>query len=138
MKEPGEVDRGTTRDGRIGSDAEKDRLDRPEADRASELLAALQGGQMGAETAVRLLASRLMEAEGRLAQLGRSMDRMKRRLGDVESRLAGLENRSSEHGESLRMMCAILEDLDDPYGFGHSLDEQIAYDGPDWTTDEEA
>ena len=35
------------------------------------------------------------------------------------------------------MICTILKDLDDPYGFGVSLDERLAYDGPDWTPDEE-
>lgn len=101
------------------------------------LLAAVESGHVDLKSAVCFLASHLSEAEGRLAHLDRSIIRMKRRASDVEFRLADLARESSRHEESLRMICTILKDLDDPYGFGVSLDERLAYEGPDWTPDEE-
>ncbi len=115
---------------------DSDRLDTREKSPAMALLAALESGHVDLKTAVLFLASRLSEAEGRLVHLDRSIDRMKRRANDVESRLAFLARESSGHEESLRMICTILKDLDDPYGFGVSLDERLTYDGPDWTPDE--
>lgn len=114
-----------------------DRLDPRQDSPAMAVLAAVESGHVDLKAAVLFLASRLSDAEGRLAHLGRSIDRMKRRASDVESRLAGLARESSQHEESLRMICAVLKDLDDPYGFGIGLDERLAYDGPDWTPDEE-
>jgi hypothetical protein len=109
----------------------------PEAGPALGLAAALEGGHVDLKAAVLFLAVRLSEAECRLGHLGRLMDRIKRRVGEAEFQLAGLASQSSEHEDSLRMMCAVLKELDDPYGFGAGLDEQIAYDGSDWTTEEE-
>ncbi len=36
------------------------------------------------------------------------------------------------------MMCVVLRELDDPYGLGTSLDERLAYDDADRTTEEDA
>ena len=33
--------------------------------------------------------------------------------------------RASDHDEALRIVCALLKEIDDPYGFGESLDERI-------------
>ncbi len=115
-----------------------ERLDMQQESPALAVLAAVESGHVDLKAAVLFLASRLSDAEGRLVHLGRSIDRMKRRASDVESRLAGLARESSQHEESLRMICAVLKDLDDPYGFGISLDERLTYEGPDSTPDEEA
>jgi hypothetical protein len=114
-----------------------DRLDPRQESPALAVLAAVESGHVDLKAAVLFLASRLSEAERRLVHLGRSIDRMRRRTSDVESRLAGLARESSRHEESLRMICAVLKDLDDPYGFGMSLDERLAYDEADRTTEEE-
>jgi hypothetical protein len=45
------------------------------------------------------------------------------------SRLNSLTNRAIEQENALRMMCEFLKDLDDPYGFGQSLDERVLGDG---------
>jgi hypothetical protein len=139
MNEHGKTELGSSGRGeRARSDMAVDRRGQPEASATLGLAAALEGGHVDLKAAVLFLAARLSEAECRLAHLGRAMDRIKRRVSEAESQLAGLASRSSQHEDSLRMMCAVLKELDDPYGFGAGLDEQIAYDGPDWTTEEEA
>ncbi len=114
-----------------------DRLNPRQDSPALAILAAVESGHLDLKAAVLFLASRLSEAEGRLAHLDRSIHRMKRRASDVESRLAGLARESSQHEESLRMICTLLKDLDDPYGFGTSLDERLAYDEADRAAEEE-
>jgi hypothetical protein len=53
------------------------------------------------------------------------------RMSRAESHVASQKDQSSKHEESIRMICTVLKDLDDPYGFGVSLDERLAYDGDD-------
>jgi hypothetical protein len=77
-----------------------------------------------------LIAGRLSIADRRIALLARLAMLMARRLVAAESRSERLANEVSEHENALRMMCEVLQELDDPYGFGHSLDERIAGDGP--------
>jgi hypothetical protein len=120
------------------TDAGRGRSDRAEAEPTGSFEAALRAGRVDLRPLVQYLASRVWAAERQLERLGQSMDRIRRRVGEVESQVAGLASRSSEHGESLRMMCTILKELGDPYGFGTSLDERIACDGTDGTTEEEA
>ncbi|MHB1559189.1 MAG: hypothetical protein ACYC61_17180 [Isosphaeraceae bacterium] len=63
--------------------------------------------------------------------------RLDRRLRRVEARLMALAGQAGEQGASIRMICTILKDLDDPYGFGASLDERLGLDPSDGTPDEE-
>ena len=80
---------------------------------------------------MQLLASRLLDNERELAALVRSMDTMSRRMGRVESCLKSLSNQAENQEEALRMMCEVLKGLDDPYGFGQSLDDRVIGDAPD-------
>ena len=53
------------------------------------------------------------------------MGQLDRRIGQIESRVSGLATRASDQQEALRMMCSVIQEIDDPYGFGQSLDERI-------------
>jgi septal ring factor EnvC (AmiA/AmiB activator) len=102
---------------------------------ARSLTEALGGGQVDPKQLVQFLAKRLAETERQLTQLGESLGRMNRRVSQVESRLKSLSNQAVDQEESLRMMCEVLKGLDDPYGFGQSLDERVIGDAPDRTFD---
>jgi hypothetical protein len=110
---------------------------RTQANPTSSVETTHESGHLDPKVDPLLVLSRLTEAECRLAQLVRSMDRMKRRLSVVESQLARLASQSSTHKESLQMISTILKDLDDPYGFGLSLDEWRADEGADWSPEGE-
>jgi hypothetical protein len=113
------------------------RVPRQEAHPTMGLEAAVESGQVDLKAVVLFLACRLTDAEVELARLGRSMNRVNRRLGVLQSRMSQVESQSFEHQQSLQMVCAILRDLDDPYGFGLSVDERLAYDAPEWMPEEE-
>lgn len=75
--------------------------------------------------------------EQRPEQFAAWMARLDRRLRRVEAQLTALAGQAGEQGASIRMICTILRDLDDPYGFGPSLDERLGLDPSDGTHDEE-
>jgi hypothetical protein len=79
----------------------------------------------------RLVACRSSITDLRLALLARWMDLLDRRLGRLGSRLAALSGEVSGHEGALRVLCDMLRELDDPYGFGLGLDERIAGDASD-------
>jgi hypothetical protein len=139
MDEPRKHDRvSPVRGDQGGNEAGPHRLAGPDASLTSSLDGAMESGTVDLRPVVQFLASRVWEAEHQLTRLGRRMDGMKRRVIELESQLSRMAGRSSEHEESIRMMCAVLKDLDDPYGFGMSLDDRLAYDEADRTTEEEA
>ena len=70
------------------------------------------------------------------ARIARWMMRLDRRISQVETRLAALAGQAANQQEAIAMICTILRDLDDPYGFGLSLDERLARDGSDLTAEE--
>jgi hypothetical protein len=72
-----------------------------------------------------LLQARSPAAQQKLSHILRWMDQLDRRVSQVESSLRDLAGRSSEQDESIRMMCSVLKEIDDPYGCGQSLDERI-------------
>jgi hypothetical protein len=136
----------TNRTGKNGRDAKRceaaavteindAQLTRRDDSLARGVSAALGRGQVDPKDAVQFLENRLAEAERNLAELGRSMDRMNRRFSQMQSQLKCLSIQASDHEEALRMMCEVLRDLDDPYGFGQSLDERIIDDGTDRTSE---
>jgi chromosome segregation ATPase len=104
---------------------------------ARSLMEALGAGQVDPKDVVQFLAKRLAETEREVTQLGESMGRMSRRVSQVESRLKSISNQAADQEESLRMMCEVLKSLDDPFGFGQSLDERVIGDAPDRTFDGE-
>ncbi len=71
------------------------------------------------------------------SQILRWIDQLDRRVSQVESRLADLANQASDQGEAFRMMCSVIKNIEDPYGFGVSLDERILGDAGHATTDEQ-
>ena len=71
------------------------------------------------------------------ARIARWMAQLDRRMRRVESRLAALAGQATDQQQAIGMICTILRDLDDPYGFGSSLDERLACDGSDRTWGEE-
>jgi hypothetical protein len=94
-------------------------------------------GAIDLEELARRLASRSRVMDRRYARVVAWMKRVDRRLSRVEARVDALTNQAADQQESTRMICAILKDLDDPYGFGPSLDERLARDESEWITDEE-
>ena len=70
------------------------------------------------------------------ARIARWMAQIDRRMRQVESRLAALAGQAADHQEAIGMISTILRDLDDPYGFGSSLDERLAHEWADRTEDE--
>lgn len=70
------------------------------------------------------------------ARIARWMMRLDRRMRQVETRLAALAGQAANQQEAIGMICTILRDLDDPYGFGLSLDERLARDGSDLAGEE--
>jgi hypothetical protein len=65
------------------------------------------------------------------ARIERWMTQINRRLRRIESRLSALAGQAADHHEAIGMITTILRDLDDPYGFGASLDERLAREGSD-------
>jgi hypothetical protein len=138
MNETGENDRDAPRreePGGRGADANHQARRRD--DPAVGLETALESGHVELKDIVRLLACRLLAAERRLARIDRWMDPIDRRISRAESRLAAQGGQASKHEEAIRMICTLLKDLDDPYGFGLSLDERLAYDGTNGLPEEE-
>lgn len=71
------------------------------------------------------------DAEPNEARIARWMARLDRRMRQVECRLAALAGQAADQQEAIGMICTILRDLDDPYGFGLGLDERLAREGSD-------
>jgi hypothetical protein len=94
-------------------------------------------GPVDLEELVRRQATRSEAIERRQAQAMAWMKRLDRRLRHVESRLAELAAQAADQHEATRMICAILRDLDDPYGFGVSLDERLVRDESERMLEEE-
>jgi len=146
MNEPPEKDdRSSTREGRGGTEADSAHRAEMEAKLIQGFRRALADGRLDAETFGRLdleelarrLASRPEVTERRPARIDRRMMRLHRRMRQVESRLATLTGQVTDQREAIRMISTILQECDDPYGFGLSLDERLAYDEPERTADGE-
>ncbi len=72
----------------------------------------------------------------RLAAIDRRLSRIDGRLRREEYRLGNLSSRISDHETSLRMICEVLKQMDDPYGFGRGLDDRIANEDLDFDNSE--
>jgi hypothetical protein len=75
-------------------------------------------------------------AQQKLVQIFRWLDQIDSRVNELESRLSDLANHASDQDEKLSMVCSVLKEIDDPYGFGRSLDERITGDAENGVTDE--
>ncbi len=113
------------RQGTAGIDSNPTQRASRDDDLASDIANVRAREQRDADDAAIVLAKRLTRAEEQIAQLGRFLDRINQRMGQMETRLKRLSNQSSDQEDALRMMCEVLKGLDDPYGFGQSLDERV-------------
>jgi hypothetical protein len=104
---------------------ELENLTRQEAELASTLETALAGEQLDEKSVAQLLRARCSATREGLTLIFHWMDQLDRRIGQIESRVSGLATRTSDQQEALRMMCSVIQEIDDPYGFGQSLDERI-------------
>ena len=139
MDEIGTDDRDRPDRGPQGDDGDVKvhlRID-PDATLGIESASALESGRIDLKDVVLHLSSRLAQAECRLARLGRAAALLSRQVDDAASRLDELASRSCGHDHAINMICSILKDLDDPYGFGASLDERLACESPERTQEEE-
>jgi hypothetical protein len=75
-------------------------------------------------------------AQQKLAQIFRWLDQIDSRVNELESRLSDLANHASDQDEKLSMVCSVLKEIDDPYGFGRSLDERALGDAENGVIDE--
>ncbi len=107
----------------IREDLEK--LARLEAELALSLQTALAAQRLNEEEFARLLQARCSATREGMMLIFRWLGHLERRVSHNESRVSDLITRVSDHDEALRMVCSLLKEIDDPYGFGLSLDERI-------------
>jgi hypothetical protein len=98
---------------------------RLEAELASSLQTALADELLDEKSVARLLEARCSATREGMKLIFRWLGQLEHRMSQTESRVAQLASRASDHDESLRMVCSVLKEIDDPYGFGLSLDERI-------------
>jgi hypothetical protein len=104
---------------------ELENLTRQEAALASTLETALAGDQLDEKSVAQLLRARCSATREGITLILQWIDHFDRRIGQIESRVSSLANRASDQQEALRLMCSVIQEIDDPYGFGQSLDERI-------------
>src|SRR5262249_2268265 len=134
-----EDDRMPAREEPGGEEAQSGPPSWTEARLAQGLRRALADGRLDADAFGQIdlneLARRLLgraEDEGPdEVQIARWMMRLDRRMRRVEARLAALAGQAAKQQEAIGMISTILRDLDDPYGFGSSLDERLAHEWAD-------
>ncbi len=120
---------------RLRSDLE--RLADKESELTMSLETALLDEHLNQKQFARLLEERSSAAQQKFSAVLKWMDQFDRRVSKVESRLADLASQASDQGDAFRMMCSVLKEIEDPYGFGVSLDEWILDDTGDVSTEEQ-
>ena len=83
-----------------------------------------------------LLRDRSPDARRELSRILHWMNQFDLRLCRIESGLKDLASRASNQEETLSMLCTVLKELDDPYGFGRSLDERVHDDAENGYADD--
>jgi hypothetical protein len=101
-----------------------------EDDLSGMLQHAIDGDCLDLKQAVHSLVRRVSATEQRLGRLEPLAEEFSCKSAP-ESRLTELAGRVRELEEAIQMMCTLLKELDDPYGFGLSLDERLAGHGAD-------
>jgi hypothetical protein len=96
-----------------------------EAEIALGLQAALAGAHLDEEAFARLVQARCAATRETIMLIFRSLGQLDRRISQIESRVSDLAMRAADQQNELRMICSVLKEIDDPYGFGLSLDERI-------------
>lgn len=98
-----------------------DRLERIAADESVD-----------AREIVRLAAVSLASVARRIAAIERRTTLISGRIGGWEARLEESEDRIGDHQRSLKLICELLKQMDDPYGYGRETDERIAREEIDY------
>jgi hypothetical protein len=114
-----------------------DRLAAKESELTLSLETVLADEHFNPKQFAQLLEERSSAAQQQFSLILKWMDQLDRRVSKVESRLADLASQASDQGEAFRMMCSVLKEIEDPYGFGVSLDERILGDAGHLTTDDQ-
>jgi hypothetical protein len=107
---------------------ELDDLERQDAElaRTCQLLSSRDGQGWGELFA--LMTSRSMIANRRIALLTQWMNCVTTSVMELERGSHRAESQSERQEKLLQLLCEAWNELDDPYGFGVSLDERIAGD----------
>ncbi|MHC5537379.1 hypothetical protein ACYOEI_03985 [Singulisphaera rosea] len=108
-----------------------DQLARQESDLEQAVQQALSTDAVEPRTLATLLAKQSSIANRRLTLLTQWVSALDRRIGELGADSETHSGQIVEHEQALRMVCDMLKDMDDPYGFGLSLDERIAGNGSD-------
>ena len=125
------------REGSRGLRLELERFARQEAELASSIETALAGDHLDEKSVAQLLraAEQPPRATG-ITFIFQCIDQLERRIRQIETRVSDLATRASDQQEALRMMCSVIQEIDDPYGFGLSLDERVLGEAAQGTSDE--
>jgi hypothetical protein len=93
--------------------------------------------QDGIGCSLDLIALRCDLTDQRLNLMMEWMELMSHQADRNEGRDEVLSRRIDGQDKTLRLMCEVLKQIDDPYGFGQSVDEWIAGDDDDsaWKSD---
>ena len=113
------------------------KLVREEAELASSVETALAGEHVDERSFARLLRARCSATRQGITLIFNWMSQLDRRISQLESHVSGLANRAANQEDTMRMMCSMLEELDDPYGFGQSLDERVLGEAAHGPADEQ-
>lgn len=106
-----------------------DQLARQESDLEHAVQQALAADAVEPKTLATLLAKQSSIANRRLTLLTQWVSALDRQIGELGTDSETHSEQIVEHEHALRMVCDMLKDMDDPYGFGLSLDERIAGNG---------
>lgn len=99
------------------------------ADRLERLAAA---ESVDAREIARLTAVSLASVARRIAAIERRTTLIGGRIGGWEARLEVSEDRIVDQQRSLNLICELLKQMDDPYGFGRETDDRIASEEIDY------
>jgi hypothetical protein len=113
-----------------------EQLAHQEAELASSIETALAGGQFDEKSIAQLLRARSSATREGITFIFQCIDQLERRIRQIETRVSDLATRASDQQEALRMMCTVIQELDDPYGFGLSLDERVLGESAQDSSDE--
>lgn len=114
-----------------------DRVAVKESELTLSLEAVLADEHPDQQQIAQLLEARSSAAQQKFSLILKWMDQIDRRVSKVESRVADLARQTSDQGEAFHTLYSVLKEIEDPYGFGASLDEWILGDAGDEPTEDE-
>ena len=108
-----------------GVRADLEKLAVEESELTLGLETVLANGGLDEKSLAQFLQARSSAMQQRISLILGWMDQIDRRVNQMESRLSDLARHATDQDHTLSIMCSVLKEIDDPYGFGQSLDEQI-------------